>query len=334
MSIIYTYFSQLFCCVETDSAAASYLSESDVEDYYLQREQLLQEQTSRAILAPIPPFSANEATGRAAFFSSHNNNCGSTISSRHNRKPPCRNMGDDDNDEPFEEASDPPQDEEGNIVFDVLRTPSISTSSATSSPIVTRKSSIPPPATSQIIASSSSVATAESSSSSTAGSLQSQKIDPSKHCLEYNSSTMDSSSSSSNNSSMSAEHIDTLKIAEERTGRTTKVEEEQEQELEQTKEIEERKGTAQRAKIPTAGSTMAMFQESGIRSSSSGSSSSGNISYSFPPSSSSSLAAAAVQNTWSLCPPESFLLRVGPNYNKHKRKAPSAPALYEIVGVE
>ena len=39
-------------------------------------------------------------------------------------------------------------------------------------------------------------------------------------------------------------------------------------------------------------------------------------------------------NTWSLCDPNSFNLRVGPDYNKNKRKEPSSAPLMEIVGVE
>ena len=39
-------------------------------------------------------------------------------------------------------------------------------------------------------------------------------------------------------------------------------------------------------------------------------------------------------NTWSPCDATTFSLRVGPNYNRNKQKAPSAPALLDIVGVE
>jgi hypothetical protein len=39
-------------------------------------------------------------------------------------------------------------------------------------------------------------------------------------------------------------------------------------------------------------------------------------------------------NTWSPCDATTFSLRIGPNYNRNKQKAPSAPALLDIVGVE
>ena len=39
-------------------------------------------------------------------------------------------------------------------------------------------------------------------------------------------------------------------------------------------------------------------------------------------------------NTWSSCDPNSFNLRVGPDYSKNKRKEPSSASLMEIVGVE
>lgn len=39
-------------------------------------------------------------------------------------------------------------------------------------------------------------------------------------------------------------------------------------------------------------------------------------------------------NSWGNCNAESFSLRVGPDYNKNKMKAPSSKALYEAVGVE
>ena len=39
-------------------------------------------------------------------------------------------------------------------------------------------------------------------------------------------------------------------------------------------------------------------------------------------------------NTWSVCDPSSFSLRVGPDYPRHKRKEPSMGSLLDIVGVE
>ncbi len=39
-------------------------------------------------------------------------------------------------------------------------------------------------------------------------------------------------------------------------------------------------------------------------------------------------------NSWSSCGAETFSMRIGPNYNKHKQKGPSATALYEFAGVE
>ena len=39
-------------------------------------------------------------------------------------------------------------------------------------------------------------------------------------------------------------------------------------------------------------------------------------------------------NTWSTCDASSFNLRVGPDYNRNKKKEPSCPSLSEIVGVE
>ncbi len=38
--------------------------------------------------------------------------------------------------------------------------------------------------------------------------------------------------------------------------------------------------------------------------------------------------------SWSKCPADSYSLRVGPNYSSNKQKAPSPPALLEIVGVD
>ena len=39
-------------------------------------------------------------------------------------------------------------------------------------------------------------------------------------------------------------------------------------------------------------------------------------------------------NQWSQCPANSFSLRVGPKYNSTKAKAPSPPALMELVGMD
>jgi hypothetical protein len=44
--------------------------------------------------------------------------------------------------------------------------------------------------------------------------------------------------------------------------------------------------------------------------------------------------AAAPNNTWSACDASTFNLRVGPDYARNGRKAPSAPALLQIVGVD
>ncbi len=41
-----------------------------------------------------------------------------------------------------------------------------------------------------------------------------------------------------------------------------------------------------------------------------------------------------LQNTWSCCGAETFSMRIGPNYHKHKQKGPSGQALYEFAGVE
>lgn len=39
-------------------------------------------------------------------------------------------------------------------------------------------------------------------------------------------------------------------------------------------------------------------------------------------------------NTWSTCRSDSFLLRIGPNYNWNKKKGPSPNSFYDLVGVE
>ena len=39
-------------------------------------------------------------------------------------------------------------------------------------------------------------------------------------------------------------------------------------------------------------------------------------------------------HTWYSCDASTFLLRIGPNYDKFKKKGPSDNALYEIVGME
>jgi hypothetical protein len=41
-----------------------------------------------------------------------------------------------------------------------------------------------------------------------------------------------------------------------------------------------------------------------------------------------------LQNSWSSCGAETFSMRIGPNYHKHKQKGPSGQALYEFAGVE
>lgn len=41
-----------------------------------------------------------------------------------------------------------------------------------------------------------------------------------------------------------------------------------------------------------------------------------------------------VPHTWEGCDASTFQMRIGPNYNWNKQKAPSAKALYELVGVE
>lgn len=41
-----------------------------------------------------------------------------------------------------------------------------------------------------------------------------------------------------------------------------------------------------------------------------------------------------LKNSWSECDAAAFHLRVGPNYDSTKAKAPSAPPLYDLVGVE
>ena len=40
------------------------------------------------------------------------------------------------------------------------------------------------------------------------------------------------------------------------------------------------------------------------------------------------------KNSWSECDAATFHLRVGPNYDTTKAKVPSAPPLYDLVGVE
>eukprot|EP01038_Epipyxis_sp_PR26KG_P004811 gene4811-6740_t len=39
-------------------------------------------------------------------------------------------------------------------------------------------------------------------------------------------------------------------------------------------------------------------------------------------------------NTWSECEAGTFSMRIGPNYNKFKKKAPSAKSLYDLAGVD
>lgn len=40
------------------------------------------------------------------------------------------------------------------------------------------------------------------------------------------------------------------------------------------------------------------------------------------------------ENSWSQCGAESFQMRIGPKYDRNKKKGPSPPALMEIVGIE
>ena len=78
---------------------------------------------------------------------------------------------------------------------------------------------------------------------------------------------------------------------------------------------------------PRAGSSASPRKASGSSSSSSSSSSAATATRSQssqPPQ----------PHTFSECDPSSFMLRVGPNYNKTGTKAPAGPALYDVVGVE
>lgn len=43
---------------------------------------------------------------------------------------------------------------------------------------------------------------------------------------------------------------------------------------------------------------------------------------------------AIEENSYSECPHESFKLRIGPNYNKNKKKEASNESLYDLVGIE